>query len=42
MTKKGLILLALAGATLAYFAIPKLQAAPRWNRQSGSINMIGY
>lgn len=43
MPTKTLILLALAGITLAFFAIPKLQASPRWSGQSGSITpIIGY
>lgn len=40
---RTLILAALAVATLAFFAIPKLQASPRWSGQSGSITpIIGY
>lgn len=39
---RTLILLCLAGATLAYFAIPALKANPRWSGQSGSIHLIGY
>lgn len=42
---RTVILLALAGATLAFFAIPALKANPRFfSGQSGSINinMIGY
>lgn len=43
MPTRTLILLALAGATLAFFAIPALKANPRlFNGRSGSINVIGY
>lgn len=39
---RTLILVGLVVATIAYFAIPKLQAAPRFRGQSGSINLVGY
>ena len=43
MPNRTLILLALAGVTLAFFAMPALKANPRFNGQSGSITpIIGY